>query len=58
MLLASLVLDLQAAMTWLGTSSGLLGLLGKQLLRCSDVQGSALLKQEIGGAALVKTRQF
>lgn len=53
--LASLVLDLQAAVTWLGTASGLPGLPGKRLLRCCDVQDSALPEQEIRGAAMVET---
>ena len=53
--LASLVLDLQAAVTWLGTASRLPGLLGKRLLICCDVQDSALPEQEIREAAMVKT---
>lgn len=58
--LVSLVLDLQAAMTWLGTASGLLGLFRKWLLRCCNEQNSVLADQEIRGAAMVKKdlRQF
>lgn len=50
--LVSLVLDLQAVVTWLGTASGLWG---KGLLRCYDVQDNALPEPEMGGPAVIKT---
>lgn len=51
----SLVLDLQAAVAWLGAASGLLGVLRKWLLRYCDVQDSALPKEGTRGATRGKT---
>lgn len=48
--LESLVLDLQAAVAWLGAASGLLGVLRKWLLRYCHMQDSVLPKQGIRGA--------